>query len=540
MNPMIPTLHKAQRCKNRAELAKLTENLKYYYLSCAVAFADHHDGPCSIPTMFESEPSANGNPGRHAEELLVDSYTKTERVAEIGALNISYSPCSRCVVKIIQTFSNVERKPEIRFLLLHGKESGCIRRHAIANLLLLKSLGYCVLAMNPDKLWRYVVEGELKTRTALKKSRKINRKQLKERCKSIYRALSSTADDFQFHCVCRRDKCEKVQAIAFLMDDKKHEATNAFDLLKDIEKHATSIKTIYFPLFPSAIFVLRLVQVFLPETLPKPTICFGSFRSERMSDFHEDLLNMVFLNVTFEFEIVKCSSRECCDFNRLIPFSSKASLRRVSPMNSKNKCEKIHQALEKNCSYNVPESMLAIVHIVKVSEEMSLNQTLQCLSKNFPLQLQSLLPPPPSSSPPPSPPSPPPPPLPPPSSPPPPPLPPPSSPPPVSIQISLSSQISLDSSLPTSPPPVLIQISLSSQISVDSSQPQSPPILSSQKSLDLSLPPSPPPAILSSQLSLDSSLSGQTSSTLGPVKSYYLSLPSINSTTPFCTRYKSN
>ena len=255
MNPMMPTLRQAQRCKNRADFS-LTENLKYY-LPCTVAFADHRDGQCSS-TVFESEPSANGNPGRHAEELLVDSYTKTERVAEIGALNISYSPCSRCVVKIIQTFSNVERKPEIRFLLLHGKESGCIRRHAIANLRLLKSLGYCVLAMNPDKLRRYVVrkrELETNLRTALKKSRKINRRQLKERRQSIYRVLSSTGD-FQFHCVCHRDKCEKVQAIAVLMDNRKHEVTNAFDLLKDIEKHAMNIKTIYFPLFPSAIFVL--------------------------------------------------------------------------------------------------------------------------------------------------------------------------------------------------------------------------------------------------------------------------------------------
>ena len=270
---MKKTLKKVYNC-HRPSWSSDFETIKQYQISCVVAFAEHISK--SPSELFVSKPFTNGarTQGWHAEERLLQILDRNT----IDTLNISYSPCSRCVLTIISTFLNVEKKPTIRFLVVHGKIDTCVRFHAMNNLRLLYRLGYRFDSLTLDKLELYVVHDAVKE--ALQESKELHENGIRNRNKEVIEDIEEVTENTKQNITnlhCCKQNCLLISVVpTFWNSDKTKEVKKACEFLNELEfDHETcaDVKSLYFPVFPCSMLVLRLIQVFY-EQEQKPTILF--------------------------------------------------------------------------------------------------------------------------------------------------------------------------------------------------------------------------------------------------------------------------
>lgn len=297
---MEKTLEKVYNCHRPSCSSDFkTGTIEQYQISCVVAFAEHigKDPPSEL---FVSKPFTNvaGTQGWHAEERLLQSLDRNT----IDTLNMSYSPCSRCVLTIISTFLTVEKKPTIRFLVVHGEIDKCVRFHAMNNLRLLDRLGYRIERLTLDKLEQYVVDDAVKE--ALQKSKELHKNGIRNRnnkvIDDIKEVTKGTKQDVTYLRCSRTCKqwCLSTSVVPiFHNPDKNMEVKKACQFLNDLElgrETCANVKSLYFPVFPCNMLVLRLIQVFY-EQKQKPTILFWL-----SVEFYHDLHKMTLLH-SFDF-----------------------------------------------------------------------------------------------------------------------------------------------------------------------------------------------------------------------------------------------
>ena len=129
-----------------------------------LALVKHCD--CSVlPKDFLSTPDQGKTVGDHAEERVLKHYI--DGLAVIESINLTYSPCSSCTVRLLLAFLlESKEKPTINFLCVHGDADSEDRIQAFKNLELLWMHGFtfdvwwdfqddikCLLPANYSELW---------------------------------------------------------------------------------------------------------------------------------------------------------------------------------------------------------------------------------------------------------------------------------------------------------------------------------------------------------------------------------------------------
>lgn len=278
---------------------------KRYFVKFAVASAKQ--GNDYSKTLYVSGQE-------HAEKLLIGH--NRSRLPTIRSLYISYSPCSLCVVAIINAFASREQKPSIGFWIFHGNPKKCSRLYAINNLWLLRSLGFPLFIMD-RRVFVWYIKDVMNMQQQLMMSLDINKEQFDQReChwKNELKNLQLYTSEYPCGRDCRTE-CPTLLAVATFRNRGSNRGGYAFPLLNELERDSkvrASVQAITFTYFPPACLSLRLIQVFHINNC-KPVVRFFAINNDWMHQ-DENMENVAMLQDLFNFQIERCGLQEYNQF----------------------------------------------------------------------------------------------------------------------------------------------------------------------------------------------------------------------------------